>query len=100
LGFINIPPKVDGRYNYTIRPLVLGVSRDSESRRWEGYHYEVMDDERKKAIDEYLDYKGFKMEDCKEHLMHRAIANIEYWIDFQNEGVYPDRYVSRQKEIL
>lgn len=85
LGIIALPPWKGSEWDYSTKPLLLGVGKASTMKKDEGAHIDNLSSPQKKLAEEYLVQYGYTPADVDGHPVPRLIVNINYWLNVERE---------------
>ena len=102
LGIIAYPrKKPDGSFDFLHRPTLVGVSEASTMKKDEGKHYDNMNPEAQKGVQEYLALHGYTIGELRTHPAPRFVVNLEYWIRVEQAITEMDpKLTARQHHFL
>ena len=83
MGSIYIPPKIDGEWSYDKDPWKICISEKSPSVKDAGQHMDNLPENIKAIFTEYLEMKGFSLEELAKEYIKRDLVNLEYFKDFE-----------------
>lgn len=99
-GLISVPPKVNGEFCYSKKPIILGVSDQTSLKEQRGKHYCNSSPTVQEHVDEYLATMNLTAEDLKGQPQDRFIANINYWLRVEQDPALATSFRRRQRTLL
>lgn len=111
MGNILIPPKKNEKFVYNVNPIRLSISYKSNSKN-HCQHYDTLNLEQRKNIDEYIKSKGYALGIKNVHDKHkdaglyssryaRLKINMEYYLDFiQTLPTWPWEFKIKKRKTL
>lgn len=83
-GLIIVPKRVPSKYNYSCPPWVFGVTERSPKAKKDNYaHFDNLPIMTKKLVLNYMEEKGFTVEEIKKDYTIRDDFNLEYFLDLE-----------------
>lgn len=83
-GSIFVPVRDEGDYRYDIPPIKVTISEKSPTTTIQDQHYDTMTPSAQRAICQYVELKGFSIQQAREDYIVRDQLNIIYYRDFED----------------
>jgi len=84
MGSIFIPRKENGEFVYDKDPFKIFISEKSPSKGVAGQHIETVSKGVREVFDEYIQMKGFNIEELSQEYIKRDLINLEFFKDFES----------------
>lgn len=86
-GHIMVPRKTNGQYDYTRPWHIITVSLESSRVKEAGQHYNNLPREEQKVIVDYIESKGFALEELQTNYLKRSEINVIYFKDLSKNMI-------------
>lgn len=100
IGQIDIPRKINGRYDYNVKPHTIMVSDKSTAKQFYGQHLDTLPESTREMMAEYLATRDMTLEQVSTHAVWRFAANMDYWIGVQDFATFPTHFKKREVDLL
>lgn len=100
LGWITMPRRLANGWNFNTRPAQVAVSDETYARETIGKHYDNMTEEQRKVIDLWLSEFNLDIMYLRAHPVARFYVNLMYWIRFEQEAKFAEKYLQKEHQLL
>lgn len=98
-GFVAIPVRKNGSYDYEQKPHVIAVSNETSQRQVLDGHIDTVAPAKRAEVLEYFQSRGWDLDLMRRKPVFRFIPNIEFYLDFQKQATFCTAYEPRQMTL-
>lgn len=84
-GHIIVPTFQNGQYDYESNPLILTISKESPQIKNAGKHFDTLPPMAQQIITNYIESKGFVLEELQTDYLKRSEMNVIYFKDLSEK---------------